>query len=102
MTLQKLIQLLEAAPQGKIVPKGFTSPHSWRGVYAELAFEPAENVKVSEMLADAKSALGKTFEGYKGGDFTMDENTEVHIADYGSGEDLIGEILMFYMLNSTP
>lgn len=99
MYLKQLIGLLEAAPQDKIVPKGFTNPHSWRGIYHELAFEPAENVKVSDMLADAKSALGKTFEGYKGGDFKMDEDTEVHISDYGSSHDFMGEMLMWYMLN---
>lgn len=98
MTLGELIKILEKAPQDLVVPRGFRNPQSWRGDYFQLAFEPAENISVAKMLADAKSALGTHYEGYKGGDFLMDEYSEVHISDYGSGYDCMGEMLMWYML----
>ena len=97
MTLEELIKILEKAPQNLKVPKGFNNPHSWRGSYDELAFEPVENVLVSEMLADAKSAVGKTYTGYKGGEFEMDKRTEVHVSDWGSDYDYMGEMLTWYM-----
>lgn len=98
MRLSELIATLEKAPQDLVVPFGFGHPHSWRGDYAQLAFEPEENVTVAYMLEAAKSALGATYEGYKGGDFTMDEYTRIHIEEYGTGDDLMGEMLLKYML----
>jgi hypothetical protein len=92
MTLKSLIQLLEKLPQDLIIRNGFAYPHSWRGIYEELSFEPTENTKVSDMLAEAKSAIGKSFVGYKGGDFVMDEETRVHFSNYGDSEDMSGKV----------
>jgi len=51
------------------------------------------------MLAYAREALGSTYMGYRGGEFTMDEHTDVWIAEYGdSAGDLIGPTLLCYML----
>ncbi len=98
MTLKDLIEELEKQPPEKIARKGFHHPHSYRGDYCDLAFEPKNVVTAGEMLADAKSALGKTFEGWKGGDFTMNEYTECWIADKGSGGgETIGPTLLWYM-----
>lgn len=61
---------------------------SWRGSYAELALEYCSNEElmliVSELLADLKDAVGKTFRGYKGGDFIMGKNTPLWVACYGT------------------
>lgn len=47
------------------------------------------------MLEHAKSALGATFTGYKGGEYTMNEYTDCWIAEYGEGDgDKIGPTLM--------
>lgn len=97
MTLIELIDALKTLPQDKVVRWGFDHPHSWRGIYAELAFEPAENVTIGSMLACAKEALGKTYQGYKGGDFVMDEHTDVRIAYAGSGDDMWGNMALQYM-----
>jgi len=98
MGLQELIDALAAADQTYVAPLGFGSPHSYRGYYEYVAFEPAENVTVASMLAHAKSALGATFTGYKGGAYTMDEYTHCYIARYGeSGGDRIGPVLMAYL-----
>jgi hypothetical protein len=100
MTLSELIERLEKMPQDKVVPFGFGDPHSYRGYYDQLAFAPRESVRVADMLADAKSAMGKTFEGYKGGDYEMGPYTEVNIAHYGSCGDGISHMLLDYMERS--
>ena len=98
MGLQKLIDALAAADQTYIAPLGFGSPHSYRGNYFDIAFEPESNVTVASMLAHAKSALGATFRGYKGGEYTMGEYTDCYIAQYGFGDgDKIGPVLIAYL-----
>lgn len=90
---------------------------SWRGIYAELAIQTEsmgsvqtkevdeaiggeiyykhenigkENPTVSEWIEVMKEAIGRTFTGYKGGNFTMSKNTPVWLAEYsesGFGKD---------------
>lgn len=98
MYLGKLIEILESADPELVVPEGFHNPHSYRGFYEDLAFEPAMNVTVGAMLKCAREALGTTYQGYKGGDYTMHEYTDVWIANYGSEGDGISEMLIRYML----
>jgi len=81
MTLDELIAVLEVENPAKVLPLGFSNPHSWRGDYMELAFEPTANVTVGAMHADARSALGATYEGYKGGQYTMHGYTDCHVAE---------------------
>jgi hypothetical protein len=83
MTLGKLITALEAMPPDTEVD-GLKAPHSYRGYYCDLAFHPPSGrLPVSEMLTMCRSAMGKVFEGYKGGDFVMGELTPLWIAEYG-------------------
>lgn len=100
MTLGELIKYLENCPdQNYVCPLGLGEPHSWRGAYTDLAFTPTENISIAEMLDNAYYALEKEFEGYKGGTYYMDEDTEVHIDRYGTstpGHE-IGPILLDYM-----
>lgn len=100
MYLKELIAALEKADQIKVVPMGFHNPHSYRGTYSELAFEPKENATVAEMLASAKSALGSTYEGWKGGEYTMTEYADCHLAWEGSTGEEIGRIFLDYMLGN--
>lgn len=79
LTLSQVIEALSAAPQDRVLAQGFDCPHSWRGRYAELAFAPAEHVTVASMLACARVALDGTFEGYKGGHFTMTGGAPVNL-----------------------
>lgn len=95
ITLRDLIEELQLMPQDGVVPFGFGAPASYRGYYEQLAFEPLENAKIADMLAYAESAVGATFEGYKGGDFTMDDESDCWIASYGaSGGTKIGWTLI--------
>lgn len=96
MTLGELIERLEKLDYSKPVKHGFGFPMSYRGYYDELAFSPEENTTIGEMLEHAKNALGATFEGYKGGDFTMDEFTPCWIAEYGNCGDSISATLFAY------
>ena len=98
MILKELIETLEKHPADKIVRRGFNRPHSYRGYYDQLAFEPSENVTVGEMLKCAKDSLGKTFTGYKGGEYEMGEYTDVWLSEYGTTGEGIGKTLLAYML----
>lgn len=98
MNLGQLIDALEDAPQDYVAPLGFGTPHSYRGYYEDVAFSPAQNVPVCEMLAWAKYALNRKFDGYKGGVFTMHPYVDCYIADYDtSSGDKIGPTLVAYM-----
>lgn len=97
-TLSSLIEKLERHHPDKVIKNGFTCPHSYRGDYNCVAFEPAENITVREMLCAAKSALGETFTGYNGGEYIMDNFSIVYIAKYGLTGDKVGELLMSYLL----
>lgn len=100
MTLDELIVALDAADPAMVLPLGFSNPHSYRGDYMDLAFEPTATVTVGAMLADARSARGATYGGYKGGDYTMDGWTECWLATEGTSADseTIGPILLALLL----
>lgn len=93
-----LIEWLKSQDQDLIVKDGFGSPHSDRGAYEELAFDPAPEASIGEMLKHAKSAVGKSFQGWKGGDFEMNEHTPVYIGEYGDCGEGITNIHFKYWL----
>jgi len=101
MTLSELIAALEAADPDVVLPLGFSRPHSYRGDYMDLAFEPTTDVTVGAMLADARSALGRTFQGWKGGDYTMDAWTACWLDEEGRGDgETIGPVLLTLLLTA--
>jgi hypothetical protein len=66
---------------------GFGAPHSYRGYYTDLSFEPSDTVlSVVELLAVARGCMGVVFEGYKGGDYVMGALTPVWLSHYGSAD----------------
>lgn len=72
---------------GRLSPKP-RSLDSYRGFYDHLAvdFVKAEydhEIKVVDFLKELRECLGKTFTGYKGGDYTMHEGTPLWVAPYG-------------------
>lgn len=100
MTLGQLISKLEEMnPDDRIICSTDTSMKlthfdSYRGYYGDLAIgytiEGDEGFKtVKEFLSAAKECLGKKFMGYKGGEFVMDENTPLHVANFGHTSDFI-------------
>lgn len=99
LNLGEIIELLAAEDPDRVLPVGFTNPHSFRGYYSELAFEPATDVRIGDMLADAQAALGHTFQGWRGGWYKMEAYTTCWIAEEGhSGDDCIGPLMMRLLL----
>jgi len=91
MTLGALIQqLASCAPNADVrfdfcgfVPKGLAS---YRGYYDQLALGYAncqdERTTVEKLLTELRGAVGKTFHGYKGGNYKMTLETEVWVSPY--------------------
>ena len=83
MTLGGLIARLQQLDQS-LEMEGLYGPHSFRGYYCDIAFERGDHkLKVSEVLQTVRRCKGKTFVGYKGGNFKMVKDTPVWIAAYG-------------------
>lgn len=90
LTLGGLVKFLENAdPDMPVIydmMEGFSpsSPLSYRGYYSDLSFPPSKNpITVKELLVEARDAVGSTFDGYKGGDFTMSSSTPLWASPYG-------------------
>ena len=100
LSLGELIDRLEQeSDKDRVVPVGFCNPHSYRGYYEDLAFEIRKNVSIQEMLDSAKSAVGKTFTGWKGGNYKMNEWTPVWIVkEQGYCGESLGAFLLELML----
>ena len=88
MTLGKLIDQLEQLPIDMEVD-GLCNPVSYRGYYADLAFERCGRMLVSQLFATCKACVGKTLYGYKGGKFQMGLDTPLGIASRGMCGDRI-------------
>ena len=62
---------------------------SWRGSYDQLALNYARDFRndppkrLSEFLTMLEQAVGADFDGYKGGEYTMDLDTCVWVDDWG-------------------
>ena len=84
MTLGSLIAALEKMPPDSLIT-GLGNAHSYRGYYSDLAFQPQmEQVTAANLLGQCRAAMGRVFEGYKGGDYVMGETTPVWAAHYGT------------------
>lgn len=110
ITLQELIEAIENCgikkeigdyknilfDFGTAIPTGLIS---WRGSYSELSLEYKltnrdDNSEPQCMHADkflemCKEAIGSRFEGYKGGEFTMNKDTLVYVDNYGAYTETI-------------
>lgn len=89
MNLKEFKQHIESFPNGTKFGFGISQPFSWRGVYAEVAFEMLEQpMTKEEILANIELAYTETFYGYKGGEFNYDDYTNIHFEEsYGSYTD---------------
>jgi hypothetical protein len=78
------LQAIESLPSdatiyllGEYGEKTFPSyPHSYRGYYDQLAF--------TQETRTGTGVVGRTVPGWKGGDYTMERNTSIFIAEVGS------------------
>jgi len=97
ITLGKLIELLENRPKDETVQFDFSGFYpsgvaSYRGYYDQLAlgFDPESGdrnctpqITVEQLIVKLKEADGKTYTGYKGGEYRMNLNTPIWMANYG-------------------
>lgn len=84
MNIKQLIQCLNQYNYDVTVVDTLHEPHSYRGYYEELALERSgKDGTVGELISLLESCLGRTFTGYKGGNFTMTKDSIVNIAYYG-------------------
>lgn len=102
MTLGRFIEELEAFPKDKEI-EYIGEPHSYRGYYSDLSFEVGGGTRTVGSLIDQlkTECLYQIFCGYKGGDFYMDENTPLWIAEHGSCGVKIMEIVEGVILSLT-
>ena len=63
--------------------RGITTPHSYRGNYADLAFTPNGNWTVKDLFNSLTSIKGTEFTGWKGGEYLMDNDTPIWISNVG-------------------
>ena len=96
MSLGDLIDALKRCPQS--LPVRFDEEeqtpyagqfYSYRGYYEDIALElSASPSTVAGLLQRAEAAVGQTFEGWKGGDYTMDRDSRLWVVSeqrYASG-----------------
>lgn len=93
LTLGSLVDFLKSAdPTLSVIYDGGDSPsepQSYRGYYCDLSFPPSSTpITVKELLAEAEASIGTTFEGYKGGDFTMSKSTPLWASHYGEASGI--------------
>ena len=63
-----------------------TTIDSWRGIYSELALShecDGTPMTCGAFVQMLKGCYGKVFHGYKGGEFTMNDSTEVWVDNVG-------------------
>lgn len=91
---------LENSNKIDIEINGFGNPHSYRGYYNCIAFEPKVTT-VREMYESAIKVLDTEMTGYKGGGFLMDRSVGVYIANVGTfsfnDDELTYERLINYL-----
>lgn len=95
VTLGGAIEILSRIPKNYKVfldyleDRSLGDEMSYRGYYSDLSFEPtAEITTVGKLLKQCENALGKTYQGYKGGDFLMDKDTPLWVSHYGNNSGI--------------
>lgn len=91
ITLGELLDWLASLPPDNEIVFDFCqfSPgemNSSRGDYSKLAISwlNGKTVTAQELLNRYRPMVGATFQGYKGGNYTMDRDTQVWVDEWGS------------------
>lgn len=92
MNIKELIEALEPHIEYNIhnVSREFCS---YRGYYKHLAVAESvgRNMSVVSFQNLLANQIGMTYQGYKGGDYTMHEGTELFVSTYGrTGKWVVG------------
>ena len=82
MELKEFKDHIESTEKGKQFNYGISKPFSWRGSYNEVAFEILEQPMTrKEILDNIELAYTEIFYGYKGGEYTYRDYTEIHFEE---------------------
>lgn len=82
LTLGGIIAWVEQQPDATVFHT-LHHPHSYRGYYQCLAFEPAPGTMTkAELLSLLRSCNGVPYDGYKGGFYFMGLNTDCFLANW--------------------
>lgn len=101
MYLKEFKKYIQSFPDNHEFNCLLSKPFSWRGSYDEVAFDIDFTLKSSkeDILKNIELAYTEIFYGYKGGEFTYSDYTEVHFEEdnskYTDGEyciQLISEL----------
>jgi hypothetical protein len=84
-TLNEVKIFLESVDPTYVFSLGFNHPHSWRGYYSEVSFEPAYGHRAGDMLYSIDKAVSETFDGWKGGEYTYNLDNDAHLEAGGFG-----------------
>lgn len=87
-TIQGLIDMLDPH-KGAVVLNASSTVTSYRGYYNQLAIAPGDGVSVRNLIRVLKGAIGEQFDGYKGGAWTMEPDTNVWLSPYGHSSGLM-------------
>jgi hypothetical protein len=99
MKLREVIEYVEGCYQGGFTSITLYDPHSWRGDYSQLEFDyKLKPSTVKEMLKVLRSPIGEYYWGWKGGDYRMDSNCDVHIGTYGNGGEPLTKLLLQHII----
>lgn len=72
----------------------FSSPHSYRGYYEDVAFELSSSKSVQHIKDCVFTAYDATFTGWKGGEYSYWDDTLVHLSYRGHADDDYGSEFM--------
>ena len=101
LTLWKLISRLVKVQENNLADNiVYFNLCSYRGYYADLALStiPTETISIEDAIVELQDTIDKEFRGYKGGEFIMDKNTPLWVADYGN---LGNKIVDIQIVNNT-
>lgn len=97
MNIKQLIQCLNEYDYDDVVENILHNPHSYRGYYEELALERSnQNGTVGELIQLLESCIGKTYTGYKGGEYIMKPESIVNVSDYGTTGGEVVDVFKVY------
>lgn len=88
--LGDLKAVLRAIDEDVLLDFGFSDPHSYRGMYDCVSFEPSPSRPTKDLVQEVFKALQDTYTGWKGGEFNYTENTPVFFTYEGCVEDGVG------------
>jgi hypothetical protein len=70
---------------------------SYRGYYSEMSVDSGGEVSdVAYVIQALRDVIGKTFTGYKGGEYIMSGHTDLYWADYGELGPIASKVYKSY------